>query len=205
MNLSDYIKDTCQLVGWYNMSNISILKRVSFGIYCFISPTFDGRLTTDSWPNEIEETLYVGMTGTNNQHHYHYDRKNGKTFDPQGLLYMRMKAHKPNFVRENVDTPRENKYQIFYRKYGWGKEVAGKIKIGLIQPKLAITDNHLRAWLAHMESNIIYDYSQKFGSEPLMNLAHSNTLGQALINEHSLSQIKKREVAETSLLRHMHG
>jgi len=196
------VLDHGKFIGWYPMSDLGQLKILPFGIYCFSSPISKPSLS--DLPHDFEETIYFGMAGKNNDN-FHYDQKSPGHIYKQGQLYMRLKSHKPNFVRENLDKKRDTKYEIFYKKFGYGREVVEKISIGIYQPISKLPNSLVRPWLAMMESYLIYQYALNFGSEPLMNLAHSQTVGQTLISEHSIAQTQKRYLQEHSLRRFIDG
>jgi hypothetical protein len=193
------IKENCEVTAWCKMSEIITLKNIPFGMYAFTGPE-DRTPSRNIWPHEHMGVVYFGIAGKSYDDAY-YDRKvkESDTYHKSGLLYQRLRHHRTELGREPKLFAKTSSHTKFFEEFGFAENHLSKINVCVLTPKKKLDNINVRSWLYAIESASIYQYSENFGYQPLMQIAHSADCSAALIDENTLNQKKIREVRNNNL------
>lgn len=187
-----YIPDY-EFHGWTRLTDVHKFNQIPFGVYSLTAPLTE-KPSDRFAPYELADTVYIGMSG-NSYDSYSYDLKStkgGNRFKMYSTLHSRLKQHRKNLLNNNKKgSEKERSYQQFFEQYGYGSDVVERVYVNVTVPKVKIPDDLVPAWTNFMENFFIYNYALKFGSVPLMNIAHNKEkMHQMKVDDDSISRKK---------------
>ena len=179
---------------WIEFDKIfSISNNHHSAVYAFaISDKIPDQTT---WPFNLKETFYVGMSG-GLDNLFLVDRKkkdNPKSARAETRFHKRMKEHSYEFKNKKKTKEVLDLFDCMDKK----------IYACVIVPPIHLKPQSVRSWISLVESEQIHMYLNLFGELPIMNLAERSDVSDSLKKKDSFSYIEGNKLKENNLLSFM--
>lgn len=155
-------------MGWFTQQQVLEMRNhITAAVYAFAF--LEEKPSEKVLPYEIEDTIYVGMSG-GTAFDYTYDCNKGDYFT---AFAYRQKYHFRNLTKMN-DTF-DYKYLPFHEKYLPKLNTHKTIFMNICVPGKSIEPQNVRGYLSVVEQEFIYLYQRRWSQPPLLNLAENTT------------------------------